>query len=204
MRYCLLALAISFPAFADDATEPPLVFNVTVGDQTFSLGENDETKVSGTFDNAKLSLTIRPYREFSKGGVSFRYPREYVFEADVADQSFKSWTVEGSNTVLMLFTIEGEFNAAEYVEGLIPQFGRDNAKVTNPKATIKLGNQTLSGLLVTIDIGGQLISQEAYELPAAGNRGRLLVIQDSLTDTRQHSDEYTATLKQMSESFGIE
>ena len=60
MRYCLLALLAAHPVSADDVTEPPLVFNVTIGDQSFPLSENDETKVSGTCNIAKLSRGIRP------------------------------------------------------------------------------------------------------------------------------------------------
>ena len=103
----------------------------------------------------------------------------------------------------MLFEIDGEFKVADYIDGIIVQFGPENAKTINPRATINLGQKAFSGQIVRIDIGGQLLTQEAYALPVNGGRGRLLVIQDSLTDAGQHSDEYMATLKPMKESFKL-
>ena len=199
-----LICVLSTSLHADEAAEPPLVFEVTIGDQTLSVGEGQTSKVTGSFDDAKFRINIRPHREFTKAGVSFRYPREYVYEADVADPGFKSWTVEGSNTVIMLFVIEGEFKAADYAEGVIPQFGRDNAKISNPRDLISLGLETYSGVEVTIDVGGQLLTQQAFEIPLPEGRGGLLVVQDSLTDAGNHSKEYESTLKQLAASFVLE
>lgn len=205
MTNCLpLMLLLGAFSASDEAAEPPLLFDVKVGDTTVSLSEGEPGELSGTFEKASVELTIRPYREFHKAGVSFRYPRQYVYEADVADSSFKSWTVEGSNVVVMLFTIDGHFAAQDYVEGFIPQFGADNAQVTDRNATIRLGDSTLKGVRVRVDVGGTGLLQEAYEVPLDDGRGGLLVIQDSLTEADTHTDEYKQTRKLLQSSFRLE
>lgn len=197
---CVAALLIASSCFADDSSEPPLLFEIHIGDEKVSLVEGSSSTVTGLFDKAKVSVNVLPFRKFSKSGVSFVYPRRYVYEADVSDPEFNSWTVEGSNVVIMLFVVDGEYSASDYAEEMAEQF-EDDAEVTKPRSSVKLGSRTYQGLVVELTLGGQRLSQAAYEVPLRGNRTGLLVLQDSLSDDGSHSKEWGSTMKLLSQSF---
>ena len=199
---CASALLLATTALANDATEPPLEFEVRIGDEKVSLVEGASSSVTGLFDKARVSVSVAPYRKFDKSGVFFAYPRHFVFEADLSSSEFKSWTVEGSNVVLTLFVVDGEYSASEYVEEMLDQFG-DDAELTNDRAAMKLGSRTFKGQIVNLNLGGQELIQAAYEVPLRGNRMALLVLQDSLTDTGEQSREWSSTLKLLSKSFAL-
>ena len=44
-----------------------------------------------------------PHRVFPYGGVAFRYPRAFTFEASLDDADLRSWTLSGNDFKVMYF-----------------------------------------------------------------------------------------------------
>src|SRR5690349_4597241 len=74
----------SQPASADDETkEPKLGFTVRVGSTELHLSEGDQLPAKGTFTDPSVSVTVDPERVFTHAGLSFAYPRNFSFEAEL-------------------------------------------------------------------------------------------------------------------------
>ena len=71
----------------DESQEPPLTYTLRIADQIIAITEGETTRIDGAFNNPEVTLQSKPYREFPYQGVSFKYPREFVFEAELVESS---------------------------------------------------------------------------------------------------------------------
>jgi hypothetical protein len=98
---------------ADESLEPPLRFEVRIGEKTIEVSEGQQTEIPGEFQNPKLRITPLPYRVFSAQGVSFRYARSYVFEANLKPD-LKLWTITGNDAKIMLYMMSEKVDSSEF------------------------------------------------------------------------------------------
>ena len=125
---------------ADESVEPALVYTVSVGEKIVTVTEGEAAQLDGTFNNPKITVTPQPYRVFSCQGITFKYPRSFVFEADIEDQNAKTWVLSGNDFILMCMVVNEALSTADFASNIIEQFGSEQAKVVDAEATITLVN----------------------------------------------------------------
>ncbi len=187
----------------DESKEPPLVHVVKIDDQEVTVGQGESVPVEGTFTNPKVSVHAAESRVFPYRGMSFRYPQNYAFEADVADPNVGIWTLTGTDTTIMIFAFSEKVTSESYARDMLGEFGEANAKITEEKTNVQFGDQKLTGATLQAVIAGQKLEMSIHDVPTAGKGTTLLVIQDLLNDQGNRSAEGTATIKMMQESFEV-
>jgi len=181
-----------------------LEFVVKVGDKSITITEGETTQLDGAFTNPMISIAPQLYRVFPYQGITFKYPRPFTFEADLADPDRKIWTLSGNDLKIMYFVLNARLTTGEFANNMIDQFGRENCKVTDANAKITLGKQTLSGTSIHVTLATHKMVMDIYQIPSRGAVTKLLVFQDSLDDTGNRSNEGRQTLKDMAASFTVD
>jgi hypothetical protein len=204
LSFLCLGSGSSTAAGPDESKEPPLEFVVNVGDKSIAVTEGETAQLDGGFTNPKISVTPQPYRVFPYQGISFKYPRSFTFEADLADPDEKSWTLSGNDLVIMYHVLNARLTTGDFANLMIDQFGRENCKVTEANAKITLGKQTLSGTTIQITVVTHKMVMDIYRIPSLGAVTKLLVFQDSLDDTGNRSNECKQAFKEIKSSFTVE
>ncbi|MCU0962478.1 MAG: hypothetical protein MUF48_20475 [Pirellulaceae bacterium] len=188
----------------DESKEPPLEFAVIVDDKSVTINEGQTIQLDGTFTNPRISVTPQPYRVFPYQGITFKYPRSFTFEADLADPDAKHWTLTGNDLTIMFFVMNARLTTGEFANNMIDQFGRENCKVNDANAKITLGSQSLSGTSIQVTVATHKMVMDIYRIPSRGEVTKLLVFQDSLDDTGNRSKEGRQTLEDMKASFTVD
>jgi hypothetical protein len=190
-------------AGVSESQEPPLRFNLKLGERTVVITEGETTQLRGKFEDPKVTLVVDPHRVFDFQGVSFQYPRSFGFEADLADPSAKSWTLSGNDFKIMLMVIQGSTTASEYADNLVAEFGEDNCRITDAQAKLRLGSVDLSGSTLRVNLAGHSMTMEVYLVDSTASAAKLLVFQDSLDEYGNRSNERKEALQVMASSFQV-
>ncbi len=198
---CAIDVAAAFAV--DESAEPPLKYVVKVGGKTVTMSEGQPVRFEGSFTNPEVSFEPQSYRVFPYAGVSFNYPKAFVFEADVSDSDAKNWTMSGNDLTIMYFEIEGQLTSADFANNMISEFGQENAQVSNPNAAIELGSQKLTGTTLRVKIASHRMEMDVYKVPSSGSKTRLFVVQDNLDDAGKRSKEWKRTLAMIKPSFKL-
>jgi hypothetical protein len=192
------------PAPVDETQEPPLKYELKLGDQTLSITEGATVEASGTFTNPKVTLTPEPHRTFPYGGLSFRYPRAFVFEADVSDPDVKTWTLSGNDLTILVFVFSDEVTTEAFAGGMAEQFGEENSRITSTDARIPVGEKVLRGTQMDVVLAGQQLQIDILHIPTKAEGTTLLVLQDSRGESGKPSKERTGFGKLLSDSLKFE
>ena len=200
----LLDYGSSTAAGPDESKEPPLEFVVKVGEKTISIIEGKTIQLDGVFTNPQIAVKPQPYRVFPYQGITFKYPRSFAFEADLANPSGKNWTLSGNDLKIMYFVLNSQITTSNYADSMIDQFGRGNCNVTDANAKITLGKQTLSGTTFQVTVVNHKMLMNIYRIPSRGAVTKLIVFQDSLDDAGNRSTEGKQALKEIMSSFTVE
>lgn len=201
LAFLALGSDLSFAAGDDESKEPPLVFVVEVGGKSITITEGQSSKLKGTFTDPNISVTPESYRVFPYHGINFKYPRSFVFEADIADPNRKTWHISGNDLKIMYMALNAKITTGEFASNMMEQIGRKNCKVTNADAKITLGKHTLSGTTIQITVAEHKMLTEIYQVPSQGTITKLLIFQDSLDDSGNRSNEGKQALKELEASF---
>lgn len=183
----------------DESKEPPLRLTLLVNGKSQPLEFNKELKLSGTFKDPTIVVRAASTRRFRYGGVSFEYPANFTWEAELQSKAYRNWTLSGNDSKIMVFAVGNRFTPELYSAGVSRAFGLENAKVSDITRTF--GKRKLAGKRVTADIAGSTITQDAFALPAPAGQWRLIVLQDvapeltpKLKEPKQVLDLLTRTL----------
>ena len=177
-----LAIIASIPvakAETSEQAEPPLLYQLKLGDTSVPIAEGVPATIEGSFTNPAATLEVATYRVFPHGGVEFRYPRHFTFEADFSAPDVKIWTLSGNSFKIMYFVTTEALTVDAFIEGLSGQAAPDQVSVDPDPIGLPLDGQSVAGKRVTLKLAGQSIVTDAYALPATGGSARLLVLQDS-------------------------
>ncbi len=195
---------LSQAADVDESKEPPLEFVVNVGGKSMTITEGKPANLEGMFTNPKISVAPQPFRVFPYQGITFKYPRSFTFEADLATPNYKNWTLSGNDLVIMYFVLEGQITTDDYASKMMDELGRKNCKITNANAKITLGKQTLSGTTFHATVASQKMGIDIYRVPSPGITTKFLVFQESLDEQGNRSDEGKQAIKEIESSFTLE
>jgi hypothetical protein len=186
---------------ADENREPALKYRCEVGGKIFTISEGEPLKLAGVGADPTITIRPEPFREFPYGGVRFRYPSHFTFEADTADADTKHWTLSGNDFKIMYFVIQEDVSDEQYVGAMVGQFGED--KCTQSKTSITLNKQKYAGTRLRVSIAGNAMTMDVFRI-GSGKETRLLVLQDNSDDTGKPSAEGGATLTALEKSFAAE
>jgi hypothetical protein len=200
----LLSVAGGPATAADESQEPPLQFEVIIGDKSFAVTEGESAQAIGEFNDPIISVTPQPLRVFPYQGISFSYPRSFTFEADLKDPDNKSWTLSGNDFKIIYFVMNVRLSTGEFANSMIDLMGHRQAKVTNPNAQMTLGKHALSGKTLELTLASHKSTMDIYRLPSAKRVTRFLVFQDSLDAQGNRSREGTQALKELASSFSVQ
>ncbi len=86
----------------DPGAEPPLLLELTVGEQVIELVEGQPAAHELLGQEVTLRAEVRPTRRLQTPACSFDYPRHMAFEYERdADLGLETWTLDGNDVVLM-------------------------------------------------------------------------------------------------------
>lgn len=204
LTFLSMSRDVSQAADADESKEPPLEFVVNVGGKAITITEGKPASLEGMFTNPKISVTPQPFRVFPYQGIAFKYPRSFTFEADLATPDYKNWTLSGNDLRIMYFVLKGEVTPDDFASNMMDELGRKNCKITNAKAKITLGKQTLSGTTFHATVASHKMAIDTYRVPSPGATTKLLVFQDGLDEQGNRSDEGKQAIKEIESSFTFE
>ncbi|NLE59088.1 MAG: hypothetical protein GX616_12060 [Planctomycetes bacterium] len=164
---------------AVELKEPPLELFVDVEGKRFEarLGQPVEIEIGGK--KARLTVNAGPSRTLRVAGVEFRYPSSGMFSVDASDPKMTLWVIRDGNDSVFLIRyadkIEPRVALQQTLDGMSGQY--DKQSVKKSPTTIKLGNQKLEGVRLTIRMGAQRIDQSFYSIDT-GRSTVVLIIQD--------------------------
>lgn len=179
------------PAQEDETTEPKLSFTVRVGSTELRLSEGDQLPAKGTFTDPAVSVTVDPERVFTHAGLSFAYPRNFSFEADLSEPHSHSWTLSGNDVKIMVFRFSTELSIESFSKEIAEGFG-PSASIS--PISIQLGSTEYSGKRVRAKIATHAFTQDIFSLPAIKGKGRFLVLQDDADGNKPESQPTRALL----------
>lgn len=195
-----LFLVAGNPLAASEALEPPLNYTLKMGERTVRLVPGTEVELKGTFTNPKLTLVPDDHRLFTYGGVTFGYPSDFAFEADFSEKGLKSWTLDGSDCVIMIHCYETEKTTpAAIAESLKGVYGEDSK--TEPISHTFNGKK-LSGVRVHATVAETTFFQDILALPS-DQGSRLLILQDLPKHAKVSDAETKKVMKLLNETLKL-
>lgn len=171
----------------NESLEPPIKYRLIVEGKPYTMIENEPLKIPGTLKDPTIKLEAEPNREFTYGGISFLYPKNFSFKADLSDTSNKDWTMVGNNLYVIYTNMVEELTLEEYVEALFNEFGKSNCKgLTNYK--IELQGKQINVAKFNVAYKDIKIDIETFRLPSTEGT-KLMYFQYSLNDTGKREKE---------------
>ena len=195
---CLIA---SVDCAADETKEPPLNLTLLVDGKPIPIELGRKRKLIGEFKNPTIAVRAAATRRFSYGGISFEYPTNFSWEAEVTGNDYGRWTMDGNDCIIMYFVVGYEFTPALYAKGAAKQFGAKNTTVTPFRR--KLGETLLIGKRIVIVVGGSEIVQDAFAIPAPNHQWRLLLLQGVAPERTTEPEEPKRVLDLLSRSLRV-
>ena len=188
----------SFDPRSDENAEPERAYTLLIDGQEVALQPGVEFQLEGKFENPTMKLELGSTRHFRYGGISFEYPANFVWEADVSDPSFRMWTMDGADVTLMVLRTSFGFTADEFVESLADEFD----SFESDPITQELGSLTLQGQAVTTEVAQSVLTYDVFEVPSEVG-STLLILMDA-TDDGLHTEEYRRVLRGLATSLRLD
>lgn len=195
-----LVLACDCYGQSDSKTEPPLTYDVKIGDKTIIVDANQTFTVQGSFKDPEIRITPGKIRRFPYMGIEFEYPAGFNFEADFSDGS-KTWTLSGNSLTVMIFELETEMTTVAFSNSMIASLGKENARITEPNITQKFGSLEFPGSRLVSEIGTTKLQLDVMKLPSESGKTKLFIFQDTLEDSGNHSNEARKVMPKIKSTF---
>lgn len=188
-------------ATVDESREPPLGYVLEIGGERIPIEEGRAVRVEGTYTDPEVRLVADDFRTFPYGGISFRYPRTFLFEADLSNPEVKLWSIEGNSLTLMVYGFTAEVTAEDLIAGLAGEFGTDEPRAE--PARITLGGEALEGLRWRVEIANRRLVYDIFRLPVPAEGACFLVLLDLPDGDAERSDEAERVLPMIADSFRV-
>lgn len=189
---------------ADDAIEPPMEFRLLRGQEATPVRLDEPFQLKTDSGALELVLVVDPLRTFRRAGISFRYPREYVFEADQESPVVTIWTLSGNDVLIMVMRYASLTDHEELrrstVEAIEEQYG---GGTTSTPVSFTAGGKVLPGTRVTVRVADVPLVQEVYSFVSDG-KAFLLMLQDSPDDPGTPTREYGDVVEILASTLVLE
>jgi tetratricopeptide (TPR) repeat protein len=182
--------------------EPALEITLETGDGAYDVELDKPFEIGQASRKQKLLLSAKPDRLFRYGGVEFRYPRDFGFEADAEDPSITIWTLDGNDAVIILNLFPGRKDADEvlrqFIEQVSERYGRPNIRASD--VSIRLDGADIAGRRLDVTLAAGQFRQEFYVF-SGENDVYVLGLQDGLEDDGSPSQEFLKTTDLLKRTF---
>ena len=199
-----LVLLLALPLCAQEDKEPPLILFLESGGKKLPIEQDKAFTLDTVAGTTTFVLRVEPFRQFSYGGVSFRYPRDFGFEADLEEADVKAWTLDGNDCVLTIHRYFGENDSGQvlknFIAGLTASYPKESMKES--ACSIDLEGKAVKGTRIDVILAGHKVSQSCYPLKS-GKDTVILVVQDSLKDDGAPSEDARKAEKLLRETFKL-
>jgi hypothetical protein len=188
----------------DESVEPPMLFTLEVGGSRHAIALEKPLTLRTEKGETVVVLRAEDHRVFPYGGVRFRYPAHFAFEADLEDPAASIWTLDGSNVVLMVQRFPGRADhdacRRDIVRATASQLGIRRPQTKETKK--KLGGREIPGTQLEVAIGGTRLTMDFYSF-SLGGVSVVLMLQDALGDDGGHTAEWKRTMDMLSRSLEL-
>ena len=197
----LCGLLAPHSSTADETKEPPLKLTLFVNGKPYPVEFGQQQKLTGQFKNPTIVVRAAETRRFSYGGISFEYPANFTWEAEIEGKAYRCWTISGNDSKIMYFALASKVTPELWANSMAKKFGVKNTAVK--PVSRKVGKTTLKGKRVTATVGATEIVQDAFTIPAPANQWRLLVLQDVVPEITPKLEEPKRVLDLLSKSLTV-
>ena len=180
-----------------ETEEPKLSYELLIGEKRVDITADNETVVEGDFSNPKIRLIPSKVRLFNYAGISFEYPSNFAFEADLTTPGIKIWTLDGNDNVIMIQKHAGKIELSELMMELKTLYGEG---VEPAKVKHMLGGKEYSGLRVKLELATIKIIQDYIQLPCKDG-SLVMMVQDFPIEEKISDAEIKNVLKLLNTSF---
>ena len=198
----MLLLLSNVLLFGQTKNKTPLetksVFEVQVNSKKYTVEEGNELEIDGELKNPKITIKILDKKKFNAGNLQFQYPSNFSFEVEKSE-GYSSWTLDGNDYVVMIFDLDEITGIESFTDGMISSFGEENCRTKKIKT--KLGDKTLSGIQLFVELVGQKLTIDLYEYSTSENNSKYIVFQDILEEDGTSTIEGVNAFKMISETI---
>lgn len=179
------------------------MYTLKIGNKIISIQDGQTVRVEGHYQDPEITLIVEPYAVFSYDDIHFKYPKEFIYEADFDQPHVKSWTLSGNDCKLMCFVFDVPVQINDFLDGMLERYGHQNCTVTDA-APLTFGQMELSGTTIHTTLAGVKMAIDTYQLPSSGASMKLLVVQDCMDPSGSRSVEgvYAIQLLEQSSHLG--
>ena len=154
-------------------------------------------------DIPQVTITPNPNRLFSYEGITFKYPRAFIFHAGVADPKRKTWEITSNELRIRIDIIQKKCTYIKYSERIQNLLGPGHIPIKNTDAEIILGTETLKGTSTQFLVGEERYVIDIYQVPSQGHQTAFLTFIYFLNKDGNPSNGYRETLNVMKASFVV-
>lgn len=126
---------------------------------------------------------------FNQAGLAFEFDANRHFSYETISPEVDHWSLDGNNSVIMVQHYADCSPFEDIVEVFAQQFEQMGSKVTVADSEMAIKNKRIQGKSLTMQFGEVRLTQQLYyfsHMPSCV----VLVLQDTLTDAGEHSDEF--------------
>jgi hypothetical protein len=194
----------SIHAAESESLAPQLVFYFEVDGKRVPL-ELDKPFATQALGGAKAAtLRLAPHREFSHGGIRFRFPREFGFEADLEWPQISMWTLSGNDCSILVHRYRAQSDPKAIQQSVVEQMAAlyKSAKKKTVPVSLEVGGAVLRGTRIDVEMAGTKIFQDIYALPS-GKDVLVLIVQDAPSEGGRLSAERVGVETLLRESLKL-
>ncbi len=196
-----IAVAVPMPRHNPQA-EPAYRLSVEIDGVVVPLVDGERGEV--TIGDRKLPIraTVLPTRILDAKGVRFEFPRAMAFEAELSNH-YDHWSLDGGDCTILLDRFSG-IDAPSPGDMLDSIAGHTAGGVKDQQPTEwTLGRLSAKGVVGTLTIAGTGIQNTVLRFEAAGAT-YLLVVQDTLDDQGQPTEESKRVRRILEQTFEVQ
>lgn len=183
---------------ASEKEEPPLGYTLRFAKESVRVVPGKETEIKGHFENPKVILVPDKERLFTYGGVTFKYPSNFAFEADFQSDGIKIWSLDGNDFVIMVQHFETlSVTPKLFSENLKKVYGPETKAESR---SYSFNGQKYSGIRIFVTLAETKMIQDVLAIPTQKG-SRLLILQDSPPEDKVSEDESKLVLKLLDETL---
>jgi len=184
--------------------EPPLLLYLESDGKRIPIELDKPFGLEALSGKKTAILRAEPYRVFPYAGFSFRYPRNYSFQADLENRGVSLWTLTGNSFVIMVQQFPGMRDHAALRQSVMNKMTEQYAgsKTRELDTKLELKGATLNGRRVEITLANTLLHQDLFSF-SAGEASVVLMLQDTPHENGKSSADRIIAEKMLRESLRL-
>jgi hypothetical protein len=181
-----------------ETIEPKLGFVLHLGATSVAVTEGEAARARGDFRDPTVAIDVSPERTFALAGLRFAYPRQFVFEADLASSASQSWVLSGNDLKIMVFRFSALASLDLLAEAMVQRFGADASSSTSH---VTLAGTDYESRRIEATVTHHEMIMDVVGLPPIDGKSRFLVLQDA---KESQGAESAAARQLLERTFRIE